>query len=201
MEFRDLIIARRTRKDFDTNHMIDDQELGYIIDSARSTPTSFNMQNWRFVAIRDRAIKEKIKRVAWDQPQVAVNSLLVAVCADLHAWKTPHKYWTANDPKTAKSMADMTIDFYSSNPQLQRDEAIRSIGMSSMAIMFAATDLGYSCNPIVGYDADAVASIINLPENHVIGMLIAIGLSDSPPVPKTMLPLTETLIYDFFPSN
>lgn len=196
MEFRDIVLARRTRKDFDPNHMIEDNELRYIIDSARSTPTSFNMQNWRFVAIRDRGIKEKIKRVAWNQPQIAVNSLLVAVCADLHAWKNPNRYWDKSNPNIS-----LTIDFYNNNTQLQRDEAIRSIGMSSMAIMFAATDLGYSCNPIVGYDADAVASIINLPDNHIIGMLIAIGLSNSIPEPKTMLPITETLIYDFFPSN
>ena len=78
---------------------------------------------------------------------------------------------------------------------------MRSIGMSAMAIMFAATDLGYACNPMVGFDHDAVASIINLPEHHVVGMLIAIGLSSSDPGPKTLLPRTETLIYDFFPSN
>ena len=58
MDFKE-ILKRRTLKDFDQNHQIDDNELNIIIDAARSTPTSFNIQNWRFVAIRDRGLKEK----------------------------------------------------------------------------------------------------------------------------------------------
>lgn len=201
MDFKE-ILKRRTLKDFDPNHQSSDEDLYTIIDAARSTPTSFNIQNWRFVAIRDRGLKEKIRRVAWDQPQIAVNSLLVAVCADLDAWNNnPNRYWAANGEDTANYMANLTRNFYSNNPQTQRDEAMRSVGMSSMAIMFAATDLGYACNPMVGFDHDAVASIINLPKNHVIGMLIAIGLSSSEPIPKTLLPRIDTLIYDFFPSD
>ena len=201
MEFTD-ILNRRTRKDFDSDHQISDEELYKIIDAARLTPSSFNIQPWRFVAIRDRGLKEKIKRVAGDQPQIAVNSVLIAVCADLNAWNdNPGKYWAANGKDFANYMSELTRNFYNNNSQLQRDEAQRSVGMCAMTIMFAATDLGYACNPIVGYEHDAVASIINLPKNHLIGMLIAIGLSTSEPIPKTVLPRNETLIYDFFPSD
>jgi len=75
MEFKDVIAARRTQREFDTSHMMSDEDLNTVIDAARATPTSFNIQNWRFVAIRDRGIKEKIKRAAWDQPK-----LLSTVC-------------------------------------------------------------------------------------------------------------------------
>ena len=201
MDFKE-ILKRRTLKDFDQNHQIDDNELNIIIDAARSTPTSFNIQNWRFVAIRDRGLKEKIKRISWDQPQVAVNSVLIAICADLKAWNdSPQRYWANSTKETAEYMASITQTFYNNNAQLQRDEAMRSVGMSATAIMFAATDLGYACSPMIGFDHDSLAGIINLPENHVIGMLIAIGKSTSEPAPKTLLARTETLIYDFFPCN
>lgn len=201
MEFKQIVETRRTRKEFDQNHSMPDEDLNYIINAARNTPTSFNMQNWRFVAIRDRGIKEKIKRAAWNQAQVGINSVLIAVCADLNAWNDdPQRYWAANGTETATYMANMTKEFYGNRPEIQRDEAMRSVGMSATAIMFAATDLGYSCSPMIGFDADAVAQAINAPQGVVVGMLIAIGQSTQDPYPKTKIDLAEILKYDFFPS-
>jgi len=201
MEFNKLIESRRTRRDFDPDHSMSDSDLNYIINAARSTPTSFNIQNWRFVAIRDRGLKEKIKRSAWDQAQVATNSVLIAVCADLNAWdKDVGRYWVANGPEVAERMVGMTHSFYNGRDQVQRDEAMRSVGMAATAIMLAATDLGYSSSPMIGFDPAAVGEVINLPDDHAIGMLIAIGKSNSEPFPKTQLPLSEVLIYDFFPA-
>ena len=201
MEFKEVINTRRSLRDFDNSVEINDTDLNYIIDAARKTPTSFNIQNWRFVAIRDRGIKEKIKRAAWDQAQVGINSVLIAVCADLNAWNdNPTRYWEANGPDTAVHMAGMTQGFYKDRPEVQRDEAMRSVGMSATAIMLAATDLGYHCSPMIGFDPAATAMAINAPENIVVGMLIAIGKSASQPYPKTELPRENVLIYDFFPA-
>jgi len=201
MEFKEVINTRRSLRDFDNSVEINDTDLNYIIDAARKTPTSFNIQNWRFVAIRDRGIKEKIKRAAWDQAQVGINSVLIAVCADLNAWNDhTERYWAANGEETAKHMAGMTQGFYKDRPEVQRDEAMRSVGMSATAIMLAATDLGYQCSPMIGFDPAATATAINAPENIVVGMLIAIGKSASQPYPKTELPRENVLIYDFFPA-
>ena len=111
MEFQE-VLKRRTRKDFDSDHQIDDVDLNIIIDAARSTPTSFNMQNWRFVAIRDRGLKEKIRRVSWEQPQIAVNSVLIVVCADINSWKNnPERYWEANGKDSAEHMSNLIQNF------------------------------------------------------------------------------------------
>lgn len=201
MEFKDVINTRRSLRDFDNSAEINDTDLNYIIDAARKTPTSFNIQNWRFVAIRDRGIKEKIKRAAWDQAQVGVNSVLIALCADLNAWNDDtERYWAANGEETAKHMASMTQGFYKDRPETQRDEAMRSVGMAATAIMLAATDLGYQCSPMIGFDPAATGAAINMPDGHVVGMLIAIGKSASLPYPKTELPRESVLIYDFFPA-
>ena len=201
MEFKDVINTRRSLRDFDNSAEINDTDLNYIIDAARKTPTSFNIQNWRFVAIRDRGIKEKIKRAAWDQAQVGINSVLIAVCADLTAWNDDtERYWAANGEETAKHMAGMTQGFYKDRPEVQRDEAMRSVGMAATAIMLAATDLGYQCSPMIGFDPAATGAAINMPDGHVVGMLIAIGKSASLPYPKTELPRESVLIYDFFPA-
>lgn len=201
MELDALLDARRSIREFDEMHVMSDEDLHAIIDAAQKTPTSFNIQNWRFVAIRDRGIKEKIRRVSWDQKQVSVNSALFVLCADLKAWdRDTHRYWEANGDEVAERMAGMTRGFYKGRDGVQRDEAMRSVGMSATAIMLKAADLGYATSPMIGFDPDAVAAAVNLPPDHAVGMMIAVGKATAAPFPKTVLPRGEVMVYDFFPA-
>lgn len=201
MEFNDLIFSRRSLREFDPQHAMPDSDLDIIIDAARHTPTAFNIQNWRFVAVRDRAIKEKLAKAAYGQQQVATNSVLLVLTADLKAWdRSTERYHTNSGPEFAARMADMTRNFYKDKPVVERDEAMRSVGMAATAIMLAAINQGYATSPMIGFDAEAVAAAINLPQDHVIGMMIAVGKSTQTPFPKTELPRNAVLVYDFFPS-
>lgn len=201
MELDALLDARRSIRDFDETHVMPDEDLHAIIDAARKTPTSFNIQNWRFVGIRDRGIKEKIRRAAWDQRQVSVNSALLVLCADLRAWdRDTHRYWEANGSDVAVHMSNMTRNFYDKKPDVQRDEAMRSIGMAATAIMLKAADLGYATSPMIGFDPEAVGTAINIPQDHTVGMMIAIGKAAGAPFPKTTLPRGDVMVYDFFPA-
>lgn len=57
-------------------------------------PTAFNIQNWRFVVVKDTELRREIRKVAWDQPQVTDASALLILCADIRAWeKSPARYW------------------------------------------------------------------------------------------------------------
>lgn len=201
MELDTLLDARRSIRDFDDTHTMTDDDLHAIIDAARKTPTSFNIQNWRFVAVRDRGIKEKIRRASWDQKQVSVNSALLVLCADLKAWdRDTHRYWEANGEEVAERMAGMTRGFYKGREDVQRDEAMRSVGMAATAVMLKAADLGYATSPMIGFDPGAVAAAINLPADSVVGMMIAVGKPAAAAFPKTVLPRGEVMVYDFFPA-
>jgi nitroreductase len=58
---------------------------------------------------------------------------------------------------------------------LQRDDAQRSIGMAMQTLMLAAKSMGYESCPMIGFDIEKVAELINLPEDHVMGPMVAIG--------------------------
>ena len=55
--------------------------------------------------------------------------------------------------------------FYEDQEQKQRDEAMRSIGIGAQTLMLGAKAMGYDSCPMIGFDADAVANFINLPED------------------------------------
>ena len=46
----------------------------------------------------------------------------------------------------------MIAPFYADNPSLQRDEALRSIGIASQSIMLSAKAMGLDSCPMIGFD-------------------------------------------------
>ena len=65
--------------------------------------------------------------------------------------------------------------FYQGKEELQRDEAMRSCGIAGQTIMLAAKAMGYDSCPMIGFDAEKVAELIRLPEDHAIGFMISVG--------------------------
>ena len=65
--------------------------------------------------------------------------------------------------------------------------------------MLAAKGLGYDSCPMIGFDTDQVAKLVNLPGDHVIGMMIVIGKATKPAHPKGgYLPLDQVVITNKF---
>ncbi|MEM6821929.1 MAG: nitroreductase family protein [Verrucomicrobiota bacterium] len=201
METQTAIRQRRAVKHYDPEHQLTDGEIDQLFDLAVQSPTSFNLQNWRLLAVTDADLRKEIRAAAWDQAQVSEASLLVILCADLNAWnKSPERYWV-NAPKAAQEiLVPMIQPFYEGKPQLQRDEAMRSVGMAGQTIMLAAKDMGYDSCPMIGFDPEQVAKLINLPEDYVIGFMIAVGKPTKPAWEKPgVLPRNEVVFKDRFP--
>ena len=200
MHTLDAIEQRRSVKHYDPNHQLTEQEIQKLMSLAVLSPTSFNMQNWRFVLVKDSDIRKEIRAAAWNQEQVTDASLLIVICADLKAWKKdPSRYWK-NAPKEARDFLVPAMGlFYEGKDQIQRDEAMRSCGIAAQTLMLAAKSMGYDSNPMIGFDPEKVAKIINLPENHVISMFLVIGKQIKPAMPRGgQLPLDEVIFTDKF---
>ena len=201
MQVKEAIYARRAIKAFDADHKITPAEEKELLETAIQAPTSFNIQHWRFVVLRDPELRSKIRNdFGNDQSQMKDASLLVLFTADTKAWaKSPERYW-ANAPK---EVADLLVGwmgpFHEGRDWLQRDEAQRSIGMAMQTLMLAAKGMGYDSCPMIGFDIDEVAKLVNLPEDHVMGPMIAIGKGTKDPWPKPgQLALDEVVIENSF---
>jgi nitroreductase len=170
------------------------------MEAAIQSPTSFNIQNWRFVLVRDKSLRQEIRAAANDQAQVTDSSLLIVMTADVKAWeKSPQRYWRDAPEQVAELLVNWMGPFYDGKDELQRDEAMRSCGIAGQTIMLAAKAMGYDSCPMIGFDAAKVAGLINLPEDHVVGFMIAVGKATKPAWPKPgQLPLEEVVVYNRF---
>ncbi len=196
----DAIKERRSVKHYDPNHKMTEDEIDQLMSLAVLSPTSFNMQNWRFVLVKDSEIKKQIRAAAWDQAQVTDASLLIVVCANLKSWKeNPGQYWV-NAPKEAQDFLVPAMGpFYEGKDQLQRDEAMRSCGIAAQTIMLAAKSMECDSNPMIGFDPEKIAEIIKLPDEHIISMLIVVGKQTKPAMLRGgQLPLDKVIFTDKF---
>ncbi|MCP4663762.1 MAG: nitroreductase family protein [bacterium] len=194
------IEARRAVKHYNPEHRMTREEINKLMSLAMLSPTAFNIQNWRFVLVRDPELRKDIRAVAWDQAQVTDASLLVILCGDLKAWeKEPARYW-ADAPKEVRDVLVPAIDqYYRDHEQVQRDEVMRSCGIAAQTLMLAAKSMGYDSCPMDGFDFDAVAELIKLPEDHVIAMFVAIGKRIKEAWPRGgQLPMDSVVITDSF---
>ncbi|CUI08144.1 Oxygen-insensitive NAD(P)H nitroreductase / Dihydropteridine reductase [Janthinobacterium sp. CG23_2] len=164
------------------------------------SPTPGNTQPWRFVVVRDPVLRQEIRAAASGQTQVTDASLLIILTADLTAWRTdPERYARTTGPEMSKVLAKSMTDFYEGREWLQRDDAMKSTGLTAMTLMLAAKELGYESCPMGGFDIDAVGALINLPENHVVSMFVTIGKPLSDAYPRGgQLAIEEVLVRDRF---
>ena len=196
----DAIEKRRSVKHFDDSHQFTNQEIEKLLSLAMLSPTSFNIQNWRFVVVKDVELRKKIRDASWDQAQVTDSSLLLILCADLKAGeKNPQRYWKNASKEVQDFIVPLIEKFYKGNDSLQHDEALRSIGIAAQTLMLAAKSAGYDSCPMIGFDPQKVAELINLPKDHIIGMMLVIGKAQSPANPRGgQLNLDEVVITDRF---
>jgi len=196
----DAIRERRAVKHFDPDHRFSAEEFAQLMDLALQAPTSFNMQNWRFVHVADPAQRAKLRAAAVDQAQVTDASLLFVLCANLKSWEQePQRYWRNAPQEVQDILVPWMQPFYEGKDVLQRDEAMRSVGIVAQTMMLSAKAMGYDSCPMIGFDAEQVAAIIELPEDHVVGMMLTIGKATKPAWPKPgQLALEEVLITDRF---
>jgi len=200
MDTFDAIYQRRAVKHYDPDHEMTEEEIRKLFEAVIQAPSSFNIQQWRFVVVRDKALRKQIRAAAFDQAQVTDASILVVMTADVKAWKRdPERYWRNAPDEVREMLVGWMGPFYEGKEQLQRDEAMRSCGIAGQTLMLAAKAMGYDSCPMIGFEPDKVAKLINLPEDHVISFLIAVGKQTKPVWPKPgQLPLDEVLVHDRF---
>jgi len=193
------IQTRRSIEHFDPTHKMSDAEVKQLIEAAMLSPTAFNIQHWRFVWIKAQPLKEQIKAFSWNQPQITDASLLLFVCMDFMAWqKEPERYWR-NTPQAVADAMLRNMSHYNGNDATQRDEAIRSASMACMTMMLKAREMGYDSCPMLGFQYDKVAELINLPDDHGICLMLTVGKKIKGAYPRAgQLAMEEVLFSDSF---
>lgn len=72
---------RYATKRFDSTKSISERSWETLEQALLQAPSSFGLQPWRAITVRDGALREKLRVASWNQPQVVESSHFVVLAA------------------------------------------------------------------------------------------------------------------------
>jgi len=183
--FEEAMAFRHACKVFDESKTISDEDIRYILEAGRKSPSSFGMEAWKFLVITNEELKAKLRPACWDQVQITSCSHLVVVLAGIDSVKPesglPEARFKRRD--MPQENLDFYLDLYAKHLEetLSSDENILAWTAKQTAIaagnmMTAAAVKGVDSCPIEGFDKNAVESILELDtKKYQLSMLIPFG--------------------------
>jgi nitroreductase len=199
----DSIVNRSSTKYYDPAVTLSDEQIRELVRIGTTAPTSFHLQNWRFIAVRTPEAKARLRAIAWDQPAVTDAAVTFIVCGQLADSRViPERLapLVAAGIMPAKMVPEWEIparDLYMEYPQRQRDEAVRTGTFGAAAMIYAARALGLGSTPMIGFDAEAVAREFGLAADEVPVMLLSVGaaLAKKNWPQKPRRPVADVLVF------
>jgi nitroreductase len=175
-----LIEQRISANRFDPSHSLPDTDIGELVRLATRAPSAYNLQNWRFVAVKTPRAKAELRDLAYGQAKVSEAAVTFIVCGLLPDTGTlPERL---RDFVDAGYMSAQTALGWQEGARAQyadartaRDEAVRSATFGAATLMFAAAALGWVSSPMVGFDAEGTARAFELAAHEIPVMLLAVG--------------------------
>jgi nitroreductase len=189
MDFKQLLMERYATKKFDGRDIGQDK-LNSIIDMARYTPSAINLQPWKVKVIADRAMKEKLLPLAWNQQQVTTCSHLLIFCANTDyeghiAMLISHMKAAGAPEENIKGMETFMGNFVKNmSPEHRFSEAQAHAFMAAVTAIYAAKSLGIDSCPMQGFDVAGVSKALGLPSNLVPALMVPLGYPADKPMPK-----------------
>ena len=175
------IVSRRTTKYYDPAVTLSDDQIRELVRIGTTAPTSFHLQNWRFIAVRTPEAKARLRPIAWDQPAVTDAAVTFIVCGQLaDSSAIPKRLAPVVEAgimpaKVVPDWENPARGLYFEHPQRQRDEAVRTGAIGATAMIYAARSLGLGSTPMIGFDAEAVHREFGLAEDEVPVLLRSVG--------------------------
>ena len=184
MNFEQITKNRRSINFFDPDKEVTPEVIKKMVELASNSPSSFNLQPWNLVVLRDREEKEKLKALAWDQPKVVEAPVTMIVLADREGWKQGHpgleRNWQemvkTGMPETKRDwFLNATSSLYNWSTDAKLAFAAKNAGFFAMSLMYAAVSLGLDSHPMDGFDHEGVKKAFNIPDRYWIPLLLAVG--------------------------
>ena len=183
--FMEAMDFRHACKIFDETKKVNDEDMNYILEAGRKSPSSFGMEAWKFLVITNEELKAKLRPACWDQPQITTCSHLVVVLAGIdcvrpESGEVERKFKRREMPQ---EKLDFYIGLYAGHLKdtLSSDENIyawtaKQTAFAAGNMMTAAAVKGIDSCPIEGYDKEKVEEILGLDtKKYQLSLVIPFG--------------------------
>ena len=86
------LLGRRSIRRY-TDEAVSDEDMQTILKAAMAAPTANNSQSWRFIVVRDEAVRLELSKTSEWTSMLAGAPVVMLVCGEPAAEKVPDTYW------------------------------------------------------------------------------------------------------------
>ncbi|GGM67489.1 nitroreductase [Halarchaeum rubridurum] len=180
-EFPAAVEAIRTRRsghNFDPDGDVSEETLREIVRDATFAPSAFNLQPWEFVAVRDDERLDTLVDLAFGQDHLRDAGTGVVVVGHTESERNAERVyteWAEAGRITEDDAAERIAQAEADDPD--REFAIRNASLAAENFLLSAHARGLKATPMTGFDFDGVADFLDLPDDQIPVVLIALGES------------------------
>ncbi|MFZ2470807.1 MAG: nitroreductase family protein [Methanothrix sp.] len=166
MNLMQAIRARRSIRDFQ-DRSVEEEKLLAVLEAGRLAPSARNLQDWRFIVVRDAATRQRLAEAARDQQFVGQAPVVIAACG------TSDLVMTCGQPAYAIDVA---------------------VALDHMTLAAASLNLG-TCW-IGAFYEEKVKEILGVPPEIRVVALLPLGYPAEEPCPRARKNLDEIVAWE-----
>lgn len=176
----DALNFRHACKIFDETKKISDDDMSFILESARLAPSSFGMEHCRLLVIKNQEVKKELKPLCWNQNQIDSCNLLIVLIAKHKEVSSPEYYEKmfrrrGLDEDSTKMYIEKYAN-YLKNLKSIKCWSEKQCYITASNIMNYSALIGIDSCPIEGFEKEKVEIKLGIDEKKEnIVMLVALG--------------------------
>ncbi|HEX5392416.1 MAG TPA: NAD(P)H-dependent oxidoreductase [Rhodocyclaceae bacterium] len=184
----DLLKWRYATKKMDPAKAVPEDKVERILEAARLAPTSSGLQPFEIIVVKNKAVREQIKPISWDQTQIVDCSHLLVFAAwdDYTAERINMMFDFTNQERGGtnegwEAYRQKLLGWYPARgPEVNFQHAARQAYIALGTAMVAAAEEGVDCTPMEGFDPDKLDVILKLRERGLRSVLmLPLGYRDA----------------------
>ncbi|MBT6068238.1 NAD(P)H-dependent oxidoreductase [Candidatus Peregrinibacteria bacterium] len=166
---------------FDPEKHISDADFENVLEALRLSPSSFGLQPWKFIVVKDAALREQLKEHSWNQPQIVDASHMIVLCmrTDIDA-NYIEKY--IEDMAETREVPVETLDGYKNKmigfleEKKKAGEAenwgARQLYIALGNLLTSAATMGIDACPMEGFDKGKYDEMLGLADKNLTAIAV-----------------------------
>lgn len=176
---KEIAEKRRAVNFFDSSVEITEEDIRKIYEIAKLAPSSFNLQPWRVIVVKNPEKRVKLRELAMNQPKVTEASAILVFIGRGKAYESDIDR-ILRDRIAKGYMSEQAIDKVKEavrNLYEGKEVAFasRNVGLFAMLFILAAEAEGWDTHPMDGFDVEGVKKFLQLEDHEFPVMMVALG--------------------------
>ncbi len=189
-ELQSALQWRYAVKIFDASKTVSEPDLHEILEAGRLSPSSYGVESWKFIVVKNPELRNKLRAVSFDQPKVTDAAYLIVI-----AYRTDGENMGRElAERVAKASGKAVEELHDLQDMVDGDVAgkkqkgtldawLKAQSYIPLGIMIeTAALMNIDAGPMEGFDSDKVDELLGLREQNLHATtMLALGHRGSDP--------------------